>query len=187
MSSRIPALLASLAALLAAAPAPASVMIRKDVPVLARSADVVARGTVSATRPVLSGDGRRIFTLVTLDVAEAWKGAPPQQLQIRVHGGTYDGIGQTVQGEAHFEPGEEVVVFLQRIGPQQGPPLFRVDGMAQGKLTVVVDPGRGAVAAPDLTGLELTDSADQPAVKAASPRPVPLPELHAQVKAAVAP
>lgn len=185
--SRLPALLASLAALLAGAPAEGSVILRKDVAGLARSADVVARGTVGATRPVLSADGRRIFTMVTLDVTEGWKGAPPRQLQIRVHGGTYEGIGQTVQGEARFEPGQDVVVFLQRIGPRQGPPLFRVDGMAQGKLTVHVDAARGELAAPDLTGLELTDAPGRPVVKAVNPAPVRVADLKAQVQAAIAP
>jgi hypothetical protein len=95
-----------------------------------------------------------------------------------------DGIGQSVQGEARFQPGQDVVVFLRRVGSR---PVFRVEGMAQGKLDVTVDAARGEVAAPDLSGLELTEAAGLPAVKAVPPTPVLLPELRAQVKAVVRP
>jgi hypothetical protein len=180
-------LLALMAALLPGRPAGASVILRQPVPQLARSADVVARGTVRETRPTLSADGRRIFTLVTLDVSEAWKGAPPKQVQIRVHGGTYGDIGQIVQGEASFEPGQDVVVFLRKLGASAGTPRFQVAGMAQGKLTVHVDATRGELASQDLSGLEITEGPSLPAVQASNPAPVPVAQLRSQVKAALAP
>jgi len=186
MSVRTAVFLAVLPALLAAAPARASVMLRQGVPDLARSADLVARGTVKDTRSVLSADGRRVFTYVTLEVAESWKGAPPREVKIRVHGGTVDGIGQMVQGEARFDAGQDVVVFLKRIGPSGAAPVFRVEGMAQGKLDVFVDPVRGEVAAPDLRGLELTDSVERPAAAVANPEPVALESLRSQVREALA-
>ena len=77
---------AETAALAVAAPgtAAASVMVEASVPELAREADVVARGRVASAESRVSGDGMRLFTVVTLEVAEAWKGEPGKTVQIQV-------------------------------------------------------------------------------------------------------
>ena len=54
--------------------ASASVMVEASGPELTRDADVVARGRVARAETRASTDGMRLFTVVTLEVAEAWKG-----------------------------------------------------------------------------------------------------------------
>src|SRR5690606_29988142 len=98
-----------------------------------------------------------------------------------VHGGTHGDIGQIVHGEARFARGEDVVVFLRR---HDRATEYRVAGMAQGKLTVTVDPVKGEVALPDLHGLELVDRPGEVPVVPVAPEPVQVPVLREQVKAA---
>lgn len=175
----LPAIL--LVALFASAPARATVMLEASIDELARDSDAVVRGTVRSTEGRLSGDGKRVFTYVTVEVAEAWKGAPGKTVEVRVPGGVHGEFGQIVQGAPRFSGGEEVVIFLRRL--PSGPPVFQVAGLAQGKLRVERDPIRGPVAAPDLAGLELKTSPDAPAVPAVPVAPLPLSEIRARVEA----
>ncbi len=169
--------------------ASASVMVEVTVPELAQKADLVARGKVTRTESRLSGDGMRIFTVVTLDVAEAWKGEAGKSVQIQVPGGTHGDIAQVVQGMPQFREGEDVVVFLRSPSRRASDPAvqqapLRVVAMAQGKLNVVKNDAGVEVAAPDLDGLELVKPGTkelQPAAKVATP--VRLVDLKKQVKA----
>lgn len=169
-----------------AGPAGATVMLEASVDDLARDADAVVRGTVRSTEGRLSGDGQRIYTRVTVEVAEAWKGAPGTTVELQVPGGVHGELGQIVQGAPRFVAGEEVVVFLRRLpeGPAGAPRTFHVAGLAQGKLRVEPDAVRGPVAVPDLRGLELKRRPDEPAVPARPADPIPLADLKARVKAA---
>ena len=92
-------------------------------------------------------------------------------------------IGQKVSGLASFTPGEEVVVFLDR----RGPDAFSVRGMAQGKYRVQrAANGAQALAVPEPTGdARLVDPATGAEV-ASTRRPVSLESLRGTVRAAAA-
>lgn len=183
--------LAAAAALAIAAPgvALATVMREASVPQLAHDAEVVARGRVAKTESRVSGDGMRLFTVVTLDVAEAWKGAPGKTVQIQVPGGSRNGIGQIVQGAPQFREGEDVVVFLRgpgaRASTARAPQVpLRVVAMAQGKFEVARDEAGAEVAAPNLEGVELVQPGTNEVRAAVRPAPIRVDELKRQVKAA---
>lgn len=135
-----------LAALLAASPALAAQAIALSVEGLTRSSDAVVRGQVRRAAPTLSPDGRRIFTLVDVEVASTWRGDARRTVQVIVPGGVVGNIGQRVDGAPSFAEGEEVVVFLQRAEANG----FRVAGLAQGKFQVA-----GTNATPDLAHLNM--------------------------------
>jgi hypothetical protein len=131
-----------LAALLAATPALGAEAVALSVEGLTRVSDTVVRGQVRKMTSVLSDDGRRIFTLVDVDVTSTWRGDRVASAQLIIPGGVVGGIGQRVDGAPAFGGGEEVVVFLNRA--EAGG--YRVAGLAQGKFSVA-----GMNAAPDLS------------------------------------
>jgi len=135
-----------LAALLAASPALGAEAVALSVEGLARSADAVVRGQVRRTTATMTADGRRIFTLVDVEVAATWRGQAGATVRVIVPGGVVGDIGQRVDGAPTFAGGEEVVVFLNRA--EAGG--HRVAGLAQGKFQVA-----GTAATPDLTHLKL--------------------------------
>lgn len=133
---------APLALLLLAAPARGAQALSVSVEGLARASDAVVRGQVQAISSTVSEDGRRVFTLVDVVVADAWRGAPGRTVRVIVPGGVAGAIGQRVEGAPAFAEGEEVVVFLHRA--EAGG--WRVAGLAQGKFSVA-----GPAATPDLS------------------------------------
>jgi transcriptional regulator GlxA family with amidase domain len=130
-----------IAALFAATPAFGAEAAAVSVESLARSSDAVVRGQVRKITPTLSQDGKRIYTLVDVEVSSTWRGARLASVQVIVPGGIVGGIGQKVEGVPDFAGGEEVVVFLHRA--EAGG--YRVAGLAQGKFSVA-----GMSALPDL-------------------------------------
>jgi len=160
-----------LAALLAAAPALGAEAVALSVEGLARSSDAVVRGQVRKTTPTLSADGRRIFTLVDVEVASTWRGQAAATVRVIVPGGIMGAIGQRVDGAPSFAESEEVVVFLNRAEAGGN----RVAGLAQGKFSVA-----GASATPDLTHTKMVarqvEAGERPA------ETMPLAELERRVR-----
>jgi len=142
-----------LAALLVASPALGAEAAAVSVEGLARASDTVVRGQVRKITPTLSADGRRVFTLVDVEVAATWRGGSLVTVRVIVPGGEAGGIGQRVEGAPSFGEGEDVVVFLHRA--EAGG--FRVAGLAQGKFSVA-----GLNAAPDLSHTRFVASLVQP-------------------------
>lgn len=174
--------MAAVGTLFAAATASATTMLALSVDELTQRADMVVVGRVIATEPRESEDGKRISTLVTLQVEESWKGRPAQEVRILALGGTLDGISQVVMGAARFAEGEEVVVFLRSLrGPE---PLTEVVGMAQGKLAVERNAEGIQVAVPSLQGLELVQPGGREVRPAPVSGPIPVRELQERVRAA---
>src|SRR6266481_9874295 len=120
-----------------------------DVESLTASADAVVYARVSRLTIACVPAGRQIFTSVTLQTIESWKGAPAEEVQVLVPGGEVGEIAQTVQGVAAFGEGEEVVVFLHRVGPSR----FAVERMALGKFAVGAPAGLPRRAMRDRRGL----------------------------------
>lgn len=160
----------------------AAVVKRASIEQLTLDSDLVVRGKVVGKEARATPDGSRIFTRVQIQVADTLKGGATKVVEVQVPGGEVGGIGQKVHGAPSFAESEEVVVFLQLIGPQtEKLPLARVVGLAQGKYDVIRAPS-GAVAKPDLSEVEYFGEAPEAAKIEAAP--IALEALEARVKAA---
>ena len=86
------------------------------------------------------------------------KGAARSTVRVVQLGGVVGNVRQTVAGALSWQPGEEVVLFLEAM-PDGG---HRVSGFSQGKFRVERDPdtGRAFVQSPPLDGVELVGAPD---------------------------
>lgn len=134
-------------ALVAAASLPAAAATVRgpvDVASLSAAADAVVHARVVGRESGWGSGGPSsglIFTRVTLQPVEWWKGgAAGTRVVVRVPGGSVGGLTQTVDGVSAFAAGEEVVVFLRKLGDEPGAAVYAVEGLALGKFTVVAGP-----------------------------------------------
>ena len=103
---------------------------------LARQAEVVAVGKVTALRSEWNAAHTMIRTLVTLSVDQYVKGGSSDRtFTLYVPGGEVGGVGELYSDMATFRQDENVVVFAQK--DKQG--RYRVADGFQGKMTVVKD------------------------------------------------
>jgi hypothetical protein len=155
----------------------ASVMRAMDLAELTSDAENIVVGDVLSTESAWDAHHRTIYSTVEIAVAESWKGQVPESGRIRLRhfGGSVGDIEMTVYGEARFQQGERVVVFLHG---------GRLVGMGQGKRRLAWDrEAKHWMAAPwDRTGASLAGKADGTAEPT-----VPLETLRAQVRALVGP
>jgi hypothetical protein len=129
----------------AAPPAPPPPPSPPSIEELARLSAAVVRARVSEVQA--RWVGTRIFSFARLEGAVAWRGAIAAGATVVTAGGVVGDLGQRVDGAATFEPGEEVVLFLE--AAEGG--AYRVVGRAQGKLVVrggAAHPGAGGAAVP---------------------------------------
>ncbi len=159
--------------LLVAAPALASLARPVTVEALARESDAVVRGTVERRESHWTGDRLRIYTLVTVQVASAWRGSAPGRGVVRVPGGEVGDVGQWVDAAPTFADGEEVVLFLSRHPSGD----FEVRGMRQGKFRV-----ESGMARPGLEGVAFGAAPPVPGERRAEA--MPLDELERRVRSA---
>lgn len=159
-------------------------LLAVDLVGLSHSAEVIVVGTVRASAPRFTQDGRRIVTDTEIEVSEVLKGKPgTPTLVVMQAGGIVGDVGQRVEGTATFALGEEVVVFLDRRGSDR----FAVTAMAQGKFRVErSSDGKAVYAVPEVafSGMlidPLTQKETTSALKA-----MPLTELKAKIAAALA-
>jgi hypothetical protein len=161
----------------------ASTVLYADLPELSRHADAVIRGTVVKQQSRWSGDGMRIFTDVEIRVEERIAGQTPEVVIVRQPGGIVGDIGQRVAGLASFEPGEEVVVFLEA-RPRA---VYLVAGMSQGKYRVERSrDGKKVMAVPERGSEARLIDPKTRQERAARTEPVELDELRRQVRRAAA-
>jgi hypothetical protein len=161
----------------------ATTMIALDLPGLSRAAETIVHGTVTRVESHLSQDGRRVFTQIDVDVKEAIKGQPPKTVSVIQPGGEVGDIGQLVSGTAHYAVGEEVVLFLERHGPN-----FRTVGMAQGKYRVERSTdGKAAFALPEPEGDAMLLDPVTHAPVAKSDKVLKLETFKQQIRSAIGP
>lgn len=141
----IPLLVASLFACAAAAlpelcalevpSAQASVSVQVPLTHLARTASRIVVGTAIESHSVWeddAGGARRIVTYHRVRVERQVTDADPGDVWVRCLGGSVDGIGQRVEGEAILRKGLRSMLFLTT----RGDGTFSVLGMAQGMYPV---------------------------------------------------
>ncbi len=106
---------------------------------LVAKAQLVLQGTV-LSKSCQQDDAGRIYTKVELQVAEVWKGTLATNRFTVVHGGGILGDQKAVvSGQADYQVGEEVVVFLVLNQRGEGVSL----GLARGKFSIQPDPATG--------------------------------------------
>jgi hypothetical protein len=93
---------------------------------MAQKSTTIVRGTIQVTRGAIHGGS--IYTHYTVQVVEQWKGAPANQIDFVLPGGTANGLHQTIAGTPDLVTGQEYVFFLwtSRTG------LTHVIGLSQG-------------------------------------------------------
>lgn len=161
----------ALAVLAAAGPAAAATFVTTSVEEVARSSEAVVRGRVVSQAARATPDGR-IVTEVEIEVASAWRGAPPRTVRIVVPGGSLGTVALRVDAAPTFEDGEDVVVFLARNGPK-----YSVSGYALGKYRV-----EGGEARPSLGNALVLPRALRAGERAVGAMPVD--DLERRVRAA---
>jgi hypothetical protein len=118
--------------------ASATTLVKMNFGQLAREADQIVIGTVTAVNGEWDPSLNFIRSNVTLDVERSMRGQAQDQIVLRTPGGWVGGTGQRADGVAEFEVGERVFVFLTTW--DDGTP--KVLGYVQGKSRVVPD-GQG--------------------------------------------
>ncbi len=117
----------------AALPAAATTVVYLDVDDLTERSNAVVRARVLERESRWDDEGRGIYTFTTVEVLSTLKGGGDETLVIRQLGGEVDGVGSLVAGDASFQVGEEVVVFLRR-NPEDA--VFHLVGLSQGKFSI---------------------------------------------------
>lgn len=79
-----------------------------------------------------SWDAGEIWTFASFSTEEKWKGPAPTQFRVRLLGGRVGPLTSSVSGVPHFQPGEEVVLFLEPSGRGD----FRVTSWVQGTFRI---------------------------------------------------
>lgn len=151
---------------------------------MVQAAPVIVRARCASN--ATAWDAGDIWTFTTFDVLETWKSPSqiqiPQQITVRLLGGTVGALTSHVSGVPRFRPGEEVVLFLQPtprgdlsiVSWEQG--AFRIDrDPRSGIENVTQDTAAFAVFDPRTRRFE-----------AKGARNVPLGSFRRQVEAAIA-
>jgi hypothetical protein len=105
-------------------------------------ADTVVRGKIGTSYSDYGSrndGGRGIYTFYHLQVTEVLKGDVPDtsSILIREMGGEVNGVGMQVAGSAHFDPGEDAVVFMGAKNPDGS---YEMKGLASGKYNIQTQP-----------------------------------------------
>jgi hypothetical protein len=162
--------LAACAALSSAADA--TQVLRRTPRELGAESALVVRGEVVEVRSYWNEKRTKIFTAARIAVGETFKGGSASTIDVIQLGGVVDNVKVNVQGALAWEPGEEVVLFLEPYdGSAASAAAFQVSGFSQGKFAVERDPrtGKAFVNRPEATGVELV-GASSPASPEASSR-----------------
>ena len=122
---------------------------------LTEQADVVVIGKGATMRT--AWQGRTLFTLVTVTVAETLKGAPQATVTVAIPGGIdlnrKAPISMSFPSAPGIKRGEEVVLFLaQTAAVSSG---YVVLGFSQGKFSILAQPAGEQVVSRDLTNIQL--------------------------------
>jgi hypothetical protein len=128
-----------LAAFLITSPADGSIVQGLELEELTAEADRIVLGRVLLSESFLHPDGQ-IGTWHRIEVEREIRGRAPDEREVIVEtlGGQIGDIAMRVEGEATFQVGERVLVFVRGGGPYTA---FRPVGMGQGVLRVRMEQG----------------------------------------------
>jgi hypothetical protein len=186
---RAPTIALSLAFALSSASARATTVLDLSLAQLSARASIVCVGKVIDAKASWYGDHAAIVTRVRLRVTEVLKGnsfaSAGHELAVMETGGEIGGVGQFLPGAAHFDIGEDVVVFLEPakhdpgvwVLPTMSASKFRAIEMADGRTMLAREFG-------DLTFVRPTTSGRLEAHPASQEATISLDELRGIVGAA---
>lgn len=103
---------------------------RMSLAKLSRTAPIIVRARCLANAS--RWDAGEIWTFASFSTEEDWKGPAPAQFRVRLLGGRVGPLTSSVSGVPHFQPGEEVVLFLEPSGRED----FRVTSWVQGTFRI---------------------------------------------------
>lgn len=152
---------------------------RMSLAKLARTAPLIVRARCLANDT--SWDAGEIWTFASFSTEESWKGPAPAQFRVRLLGGRVGPLTSSVSGVPHFQPGEEVVLFLEPSGRGD----FRVASWVQGTFRIRRDVRGGGE---EVTQDTASFAAFDPATRRYEPggvRNEGMAEFRAQVEAAL--
>ncbi len=119
-----------------AAPAGATTMPYTTLPELVDRSELIVRGTVAGQHSFVDENSGRITTHTAIEVATTYFGDETiGELNVEQWGGTVDGRTLEIPGNAEFERGERVVLFLEFADGPERRPMYLV-AMAQAKFHV---------------------------------------------------
>lgn len=181
------ALLGAALVLAVAGPALSTTLLRFSIERMSREAVMVVQGHVAwdySARPDPDGP---IYTFTGIEVTRCMGGDCPEAVTLKHRGGTVGDITTFIPGMPRFEPGQEVVLFLEH-DPEGEPDMYYTVGMAQGFFLVRTDPDTGAKTAVQQLGSAAIAEPDESGVikikKGAKPLVMSVDDLAAQVQAA---
>lgn len=156
----------AMAVLATGAPAEATVVRALTLAQKVDVAPVVIHGVVERVDTAWRLYGAQVETRVTIRVVETIKGdfAKNERILLLRGGGTIDDFTQTAPGLSEYEPGEEVVMFLEPLGA-----AFVAIGIGIGKYEVRVEAGERTVHHAPAVGLAQQDAEGRTEVYEARP------------------
>ena len=137
----VPIILVSLA-LTATTPADSTTLLKMDIERLSRDAVMVVQGHVAWEYSVRPDSGGPIFTYSGLEVGRCVAGECPETVVLKHEGGTVGELTIFIPGMPAFNPGDEVLLFLEPDPNGEKDTYFTV-GMVQGYFKIVTDPQSG--------------------------------------------
>lgn len=153
-----------LALALLAPVADATQVLYRTAQELGADAALVVDGRVTNVRSYWNDTGTKIITEATVNVAGTHKGNAPATVAVVQLGGVVGNVRQTVHGALQWQPGEEVLLFLDAALPG----TYQVSGFSQGKYRIERDDrGRAFVQQIVPDGAELVGA---PGAQGVSPR-----------------
>ena len=129
--------LAMLMAILFAASASATTLVRMSLDQLAEASTEIIRGHVVSQQTLWNPQHTRIYTYTTLALDQTYKGNPPSLPVVQQPGGTIGKVRVFVAGTVQFHAQASYMLFLERSGAD--PSKFLLVGMMQGAYRIYRD------------------------------------------------
>jgi hypothetical protein len=172
------------AALLVSSSALATVVLALSMEELTARAPLVVHATVHQSNAGWDAEQGKIWTWTELIVKETLKGPSSATVLVKQPGGVVGEVGMEVSGVATFQPGEEVVLFLEPAPDEPG--AWVPVSMSASKVTLEDRQGL-RVARRDLSGLAFARPGKQALVEPVDEREVlsTADVFLARIKAAV--
>jgi hypothetical protein len=159
--------------------AAATTLARMSIAQMSQAAQAVVRARCAGGSA--GWDAGEIWTFTSFEVEEAWRGAPPARITVRLLGGRVGNLTSSVAGVPRFRVGEDVVLFLERTPRGDS----TVVSWEQGTFRIRRDTATGEErATQDSASFATFDPATR-RFAASGERGLPLELLRARVEAAV--
>ncbi len=171
-------------ALLWTANASATVMRYADMSRLIEISDVIVHGKIVEQKSFFDQERGHILTNTTVEVKHAFFGEVSQTVRFQQWGGTYEDKISYIPGDARFEPGEEVVLFLRYGHP--GDDRLYLSALSQAKYTVHRNQSGDALISRDLSDLSFVLPSDPTPVSGINERPTSEQSFYATLQSLVA-